>query len=43
MSSRLEFVILASKPGANIRALCRQHGISAKTGYKFLTRYAEEG
>ena len=43
MSSRKEFVFLARQEGANIRALCRQFGISPKTGYKLLARFAEEG
>lgn len=43
MSSRLEFVMLASAPGANIRALCRAHGISPKTAYKMLARYRQSG
>lgn len=43
MSSRKEFVLLANQEGANIRALCRQFGISPKTGYKLLKRYAALG
>lgn len=43
MSSRKEFVLLALQEGANVRALCRQFGISPKTGYKLLKRFAEEG
>jgi transposase InsO family protein len=43
VSSRLEFVSLALKPGANIRALCRAHGVSPKTGYKLLARFKEFG
>jgi len=43
MSSRLEFVMLASAQGANIRALCRAFGISPQTGYTLLARYREEG
>ena len=43
MDSRLEFVTLARAPGANIRALCRSHGISPKTAYKLLKRFAESG
>lgn len=43
MSQRLEFVQLASKPGANIRQLCRRYNISPKTGYKWLRRYKCEG
>src|SRR5262245_2524213 len=43
MSLRQEFVQLAGVPGANVRALCRRFGISPKTGYKWLARYAREG
>lgn len=43
MSLRHEFVELASQEGANRRALCRRYGISAKTGYKWLARYAAQG
>jgi transposase InsO family protein len=43
MSSRLEFVMLARAPGANVRALCRAHGISPKTAYKLLRRFEESG
>jgi len=40
VSNRLEFVRLASQPGANKRELCRRHEISPKTGYKWLARHA---
>ena len=43
MSSRLEFVMLARALGANVRALCRSHGISPKTGYKLLKRFEDSG
>lgn len=43
MSSRLEFVTLATRPDANIRALCRSFGISAQTAYKLLARFREQG
>jgi transposase InsO family protein len=43
MSARKEFVLLAMQENANVRALCRQFGISPKTGYKLINRYAEEG
>ncbi len=43
MDQREEFVRLASAPGANKKALCRRFGISRKTGYKVLRRYAAEG
>ncbi len=38
VSQRREFVMLASRPGANIRALCRQYRISPTTAYKWLGR-----
>jgi len=38
MSSRREFVVLASVAGANIAELCRHFNISRKTGYKLLRR-----
>ena len=40
---RLAFVAAALRPGANRRALCREFGISAPTGYKWLARVAAEG
>ena len=43
MSARKEFVLLASQEHANVRALCRQFGISPKTGYKLLNRYKNQG
>jgi transposase InsO family protein len=43
MSSRREFVMLASVPGVNIRALCRRYGVSPKTGYTWIARYQQEG
>ena len=43
MSERLEFVVLASAEGANVSELCRRFGVSRKTGYKWLSRYATEG
>lgn len=43
VSSRLEFVLLARAPGANIRQLCRAFGVSPKTGYKWLGRFDADG
>lgn len=43
VSSRKEFVLLASQPGANIRELCRRNGVSPTTAYKILARFGEEG
>lgn len=42
MDQRREFVVLAST-GGNIRELCRRFQVSAKTGYKWLDRFAREG
>jgi len=39
MSSRQEFLSLASQPGSNFSRLCRRFGVSRKTGYKWLQRY----
>jgi transposase InsO family protein len=43
MSQRQEFVELAWKENANIRALCREFGITPRTGYKWMKRYQEQG
>lgn len=43
MSLRLEVCILANRPEVVMSALCRQYGISRKTGYKWLARYRTEG
>jgi len=43
MSLRKGFVEQAKKAGANISVLCRQFGISRKTGYKWLKRERAEG
>ena len=43
MSQRAEFVVLASADGANVSELCRRFGVSRKTGYKWLSRYAVRG
>ncbi|MDR2260441.1 MAG: helix-turn-helix domain-containing protein, partial [Azoarcus sp.] len=36
---RAKFILLASKEGSNVSALCQRFGISRKTGYKWLKRY----
>lgn len=41
MSSRREFVLLASQEGANVAQLCRHFGVSRKTAYKWLSRDKE--
>lgn len=43
VDQRLEFVLMAMQEGANIRALCRQVGMSPDTGYRLLNRYRAEG
>ncbi len=43
MDQRIGFILAASQPQANLSALCRQFGISRRTGYKWLARYAEAG
>lgn len=40
MEQRARFVAAARQDGANIRALCREHGVSPTTGYKWLGREA---
>jgi transposase InsO family protein len=40
---RIQFVMAARRPGANVRALCEAFGISRKTGYKWLAREAAAG
>lgn len=43
MDERLEFVMLASAEGANLRGLCRRFGIAPMTGYKWLLRWRLDG
>ena len=40
---REEFVVKALEPGANVSDLCREYGISRKSGYKWLKRFKERG
>lgn len=43
MDQRREFVFLAQQEGAHVSQLCTSFGISRKTGYKWLTRFAAGG
>jgi putative transposase len=43
MDERLRFVAAAHEKKESIAELCRRFGISRKTGYKLLERYAAEG
>jgi transposase InsO family protein len=40
---RIQFVIAARRPGADVTAVCRAFGISRTTGYKWLSRDATAG
>jgi putative transposase len=43
MTERLRFIALFEEGNATMAALCREFGISGKTGYQMLARYAAEG
>src|SRR5712692_9682276 len=43
MTERMKFVVLAEEDEESMTELCRRFGISRKTGYKLLERYAAEG
>lgn len=43
VSLRQELVVFATEGPATVRELCRRYGVSAKTAYKWLARYAGEG
>jgi transposase InsO family protein len=43
VSLRHEFLMLATQEGVNFSVLCRGFGISRKTGYKWLQRFAAQG
>ena len=43
VSIREEFVLRPLEPRTNLAALCREFGVSRKTGYKWLERYKSGG
>ena len=43
MTARTEFVREHGREGLSFAELCRRHGISRKTGYKWLARHVAEG
>jgi transposase InsO family protein len=43
VDERMRFVIAAAEREVSFAALCRQFGVSRKTGYKWLGRYEEAG
>ena len=43
MDQRKEFVLEAMDPLCNFTKLCSKYGISTKTGYKWKSRFIQEG
>ena len=43
MDQRIEFVVRAGQEAVNLSALCREYGVSRKTGYKWLDRFRRSG
>ena len=43
VSIREEFVLKALEPKASLAAICREYGVSRKTGYKWIERYKKGG
>jgi transposase len=43
VEAKREFITLAQRPNANIRALCRRFNVSATTGYEILKRFQVQG
>ena len=43
MEERCSFVVLATKHERPFSVLCREYGISRKTGYKWVARYEQYG
>ena len=43
MEERIRFVLQAREEGRNLAQLCREFGISRKTGYKWVERYESRG
>lgn len=43
MNQKLEFIMKAFSEHINFQRLCREYGISTKTGYKWKQRFLEEG
>ena len=43
VSKRSEFVLRWREPGSNKSALCREYGITRRTGYKWAARYEKHG
>ena len=43
MDERVEFIVLYRRGEYSMSALCREFGISRKTGYKYVQRYHDMG
>ncbi|UCC79752.1 MAG: IS481 family transposase [Candidatus Zixiibacteriota bacterium] len=43
MEERIKFVVRALRPGVNFSGLCREFGVSRRTGYRWLDRFMEAG
>jgi len=43
MDQRTEFILRAFKKNAPFKSICKDFGISTKTGYKWLNRFIDEG
>jgi transposase InsO family protein len=43
MKERVSFIVESQMADINFSALCRQHGISRRTGYRWQTRYRQAG
>jgi transposase InsO family protein len=43
MDQKMKFIVAVNESDVSFAALCREHGISRKTGYKWVTRYERLG
>ena len=43
MEERMRFVTSWLQGEESVAVLCRRYGVSRKTGYKWLSRYGQEG
>ena len=43
MSERMKFIVESESGQWSMSEMCRRHGVSRKTGYKWLRRYMEDG
>ena len=43
MKERMRFIVDWERGLLSVKALCRRYGVSRKTGYKWIERFAAEG